>query len=114
MAVRDDHRPLMPLRMLQKAGLAAVLISATTPALAQSGANQPEAIRVKGLLPPPCALIVPVQQAVIQPLRIQPRQVAGKNAMGCLSPQDASLYAANGCPVKLCAAGDGTIPLPQR
>ncbi|MEB3332981.1 MAG: hypothetical protein VKI83_10875 [Synechococcaceae cyanobacterium] len=104
----------MPIRSLQEAVLAMVLISAGAPALAQSSANQPEAIRVQGLLPPPCPLIVPVQQAVTQPLRLQPGQVAAKNRMGCLSPEDASHYAANGCPARLCASGAGTIPLPGR
>ena len=73
--------------------------------------NQPLAI--DGLPPPPCPLLVPVSDYALQPLRIQPSQVARKNAVGCLSPADASVYGPDGCPVKLCRAPQGTLPLPQ-
>ncbi len=76
--------------------------------------NQPAAIRVQGIPPVPCPLLVPANDAALQPLRIAPSQVAMKNSMGCLSPSDASLYGPNGCPVKLCKLPQGTVPLPQR
>ncbi|MFZ0409206.1 MAG: hypothetical protein WAM11_14005 [Cyanobium sp.] len=76
--------------------------------------NQPEAIRVRGIPPAPCALVVPASDAAQQPLRIAPSQVAKKNMMGCLSPADASLYGPDGCPLKLCHLPQGTVPLPQR
>ena len=77
--------------------------------------NQPEAIRVRGGIPPaPCPLLVPPKDAALQPLRIPPNQVAMKNSMGCLSPADASLYGPDGCPVKLCKLPQGTVPLPNR
>ena len=56
--------------------------------------------------------IVPKQEAALQPLRIWPDQVKGKNAMGCLSPADASLYGPDGCPLKLCTIPEGTMTLP--
>jgi len=76
--------------------------------------NQPEAIRVRGIPPAPCPLLVPASDRALQPLRIAPSQVAMKNSMGCLSPADASLYGPDGCPVKLCKLPQGTVPLPQR
>ncbi len=73
--------------------------------------NQPMAI--EGLPPEPCPLLVPRADYALQPLRIKPSQVAAKNAMGCLSPADAAVYGPDGCPVKLCKAPQGTMPLPQ-
>jgi hypothetical protein len=58
-----------------------------------------------------CPLIVPASQAELQPLRIRPHQVAGKNARGCLSPADA-IYGPDGCPRQLCGANAGVIQLP--
>jgi hypothetical protein len=58
-----------------------------------------------------CPLIVPASQPELQPLRIRPGQVAGKNARGCLSPADA-IYAPNGCPQRLCGGNAGVIQLP--
>ena len=58
-----------------------------------------------------CPLIVPASQAELQPLRIRPSQVAGKNARGCLSPADA-IYGPDGCPQRLCGGNAGVIQLP--
>lgn len=58
-----------------------------------------------------CPLIVPEASMVVQPRRILPSQVAGKNAMGCLSPSDA-IYGADGCPVKMCSPTSGAFALP--
>ena len=58
-----------------------------------------------------CPLIVPEESRVVQPRRILPSQVAGKNAMGCLSPSDA-IYGADGCPVKMCSQSSGAFALP--
>lgn len=58
-----------------------------------------------------CPLIVPADSTKIQPRRILPSQVAGKNAMGCLSPSDA-IYGPDGCPVKMCGQEAGAFPLP--
>ena len=71
--------------------------------------NQPFAIDAPGLLPPPCPLIVPPELPALQPVRIQPSQVAAKNRMGCLSPADA-IYGPDGCPLKLCAPTSGSFP----
>lgn len=59
-----------------------------------------------------CQLLVPASQSYLQPRRIQPNQVAAKNAMGCLSPADA-VYAADGCPLRLCGRDAGVIPFPE-
>lgn len=75
----------------------------------QAKANQPEAIDNGGLLPPPCPLIVPPQVPALQPIRIQPSQVAAKNRMGCLSAADA-FYGPDGCPLRLCPASSGAFP----
>ena len=58
-----------------------------------------------------CPLIVPKDQQILQPRRIPPGQVAGKNAMGCLSAADA-IYGKDGCPIKLCGEGSGAFQLP--
>ena len=58
-----------------------------------------------------CPLIVPADSTTIQPRRILPSEVAGKNAMGCLSPSDA-IYGADGCPVKMCGQTSGAFALP--
>ncbi len=95
--------------------LMGVSLSHAAPAKAQPlSPNQPEAIRVRGIPPPPCPLLVPRKDAALQPLRINPNQVAKKNSMGCLSPADAALYGPDGCPVKLCRLPEGTVPLNQR
>ena len=58
-----------------------------------------------------CPLIVSKDQQILQPRRIPPAQVAGKNAMGCLSAADA-VYGKDGCPIKLCAEASGSFQLP--
>lgn len=99
------HRPLA-------LALAALTLSfAGGPARAQSASpNQPLAI--DGMPPPPCPLLVPGSDYALQPLRIQPSQVARKNAVGCLSPADAARYGPDGCPLRLCRADHGVVPLP--
>ena len=93
--------------------MAASLLSAPQSQAQPLSPNQPEAIRVRGIPPVPCPLVVPVKDAVFPPLRISPAQVAKKNSMGCLSPTDVSLYGPDGCPVKLCRLPQGTVPLGQ-
>lgn len=58
-----------------------------------------------------CPMLVPADQRELQPKRLPPQQVAGKNALGCLSPHDA-IYAADGCPLRLCGPDAGVIQLP--
>lgn len=107
------HRTATVLGLLAMA-LMAVILGHAPPARAQSlSPNQPEAIRVRGIPPPPCPPLVPLQDAALQPLRIAPNQVAKKNSMGCLSPADAALYGPDGCPVKLCRLPQGTVPINQ-
>ena len=59
-------------------------------------------------LRPACRLLVPASQSYLQPRRIEPNQVSAKNALGCLSPADA-VYAADGCPLRLCGPDAGVI-----
>jgi hypothetical protein len=92
-----------------------VMAAAAAPALAQGQTpNQPLAIEARpGLSPPPCPLLVPRSEAVLQPLRIHPAQVAQKNVMGCLSAADA-LYGPDGCPSQLCGKQRGyQVPMPD-
>ncbi|MCP9832868.1 MULTISPECIES: hypothetical protein [unclassified Cyanobium] len=89
---------------------------AAQPALAQAvSPNQPLAIEASpGLSPPACRLLVPRSEAVLQPLRIHPAQVAQKNSMGCLSAADAR-YGPDGCPSQLCGQKHGyQVPLPAQ
>jgi hypothetical protein len=76
--------------------------------------NQPLAIQAApGLSPRPCPLVVPPQESLFQPLRIQPQQVGIKNRMGCLSAADAR-YGPDGCPSRLCGKKDGfQVEVPQ-
>jgi hypothetical protein len=57
-----------------------------------------------------CRLLVNPSEAATQPLRIPPSDVASKNRLGCLSPDDA-VYGSNGCPTKLCGSSSGVVPL---
>ena len=58
-----------------------------------------------------CPAIVNVGAGDIQPMRLPPSEVAAKNKLGCLSPNDA-IYGADGCPLRLCGGNRGTVPLP--
>jgi hypothetical protein len=64
---------------------------------------------MQGLSAPPCPRLGP--PGTIQPLRIQPRQVAAKNARGCLSAEDA-VYGADGCPTRFCGTATPRLQLP--
>ena len=120
MAGRDlplsQHSPEFP-RGLRRSSLSVllfglVLAAGVPPVRAQTPSpNQPLAIQ--GLPPEPCPLLVAGADPALQPLRIAPSQVARKNAVGCLSPADAAVYGPDGCPVRLCTAPQGTMPLPQ-
>lgn len=99
--------------MLRLALPTALALAALQAAQAQPvSPNQPRAIQYTGITPPPCPLIVPAREFATQPLRIAPAAVAAKNAVGCLSPADA-VYGADGCPVRLCSASAGTVPMPS-
>ena len=53
-----------------------------------------------------------VTSRVFRAMRIAPADVAAKNRLGCVSPNDA-IYGNNGCPVRRCGANQGVVPLPQ-
>ena len=96
------HTPSPPTRLLLGLAIAGVGLL---------GGLQGQA-RAQGLPKPPCPLVVPASQKLLQPRRIQPNQVQAKNAMGCLSPADA-VYGADGCPLRMCGAEAGVIQLPE-
>jgi len=113
--------PHASLRRLARPGPLALLLLLTSlrpaPSAAQMGLpspspNQPEAIDIRGLTPPPCPLIVPPSSLDSQPLRISPSQVQLKNRMGCLSEADA-IYGPDGCPLRLCGKQRNPIQLPR-
>jgi hypothetical protein len=59
-----------------------------------------------------CPAIVDVGAGDIQPMRLSPSEVAAKNKLGCLSPNDA-IYGPDGCPTRLCGETQGAVPLPE-
>ena len=89
----------MPHRRFRALAVMALLLAVAGPAAAQQ--------RLAGQ----CPLIVRKDQQILQPRPIPPAQVAGKNAMGCLSAADA-IYGKDGCPIKLCREASGSFQLP--
>jgi hypothetical protein len=74
----------------------------TVSPLLRPGAERPkQAIPPGAEALPSCPLLNPQDPAAIQPLRLDPAQVALKNRIGCLSMQDA-IYGRDGCPLRLC------------
>ena len=103
--------PALPLWFLGL-GLGLTLIAVPAVRAQIPSPNQPEALRGPIDTSKACPLVVPRDQAALQPLRIQPRQVPLKNRLGCLSPADA-IYGADGCPRRLCGnAGSLALPPP--
>jgi hypothetical protein len=93
-AIAQDSSPDPAMKLIKGGGTPAVF----------GGKNQP-------LPASSCPVIVNLAAGQIQPLRIAPADVAAKNKLGCLSPNDA-VYGANGCPSRLCGAAQGAVPLP--
>lgn len=58
-----------------------------------------------------CPAIVNLAAGDVQPMRLPASQVAAKNKLGCLSPNDA-IYGPDGCPTRLCGPSRGAVPLP--
>ena len=100
----ETMAPIRLLKLGQGVGRWLALVGAAWLATSQTGLAQE---RMAGS----CPLVVPARNSDLQPRRIQPSQVPGKNAGGCLSPSDA-IYGPDGCPLKLCGANAGVIPLP--
>ena len=101
----ETMAPIRSLRLSREVGRWLALVGAAWLVTSQAGLAQE---RMAGS----CPLVVPARNSDLQPRRIQPSQVAGKNAGGCLSPSDA-IYGSDGCPRKLCGANAGVIPLPS-
>jgi len=82
-------------------GALPLLLGTPVPALAQQPLAVPPMPTTPWVPGAACPLLVPLKDSVLQPLRIQPRQVPRKNAGGCLSAADA-IYSTDGCPLRLC------------
>jgi len=114
----------MPIAAAPLGRLVVPLILLSSSALAQSASNDPALKLIRGggtpavfksgqpFLPPSsCPAIVNVNAGEIQPMRLPTTEVAAKNKLGCLSPNDA-IYGADGCPQRLCGQNQGAVPLP--
>lgn len=114
----------MPIAAAPLARLIVPLLLLSNSALAQSTSNDPALKLIRGggtpavfksgqpYLPPnSCPAIVDVNAGGIQPMRLPTTEVAAKNKLGCLSPNDA-IYGADGCPLRLCGQNQGAVPLP--
>jgi len=101
------HRALAGMLVTVSTAVLAALVCLPGPAQAQSKGQ----VQTQPALKDGCRLVVPARQSVLQPKRLKPSQVQAKNAMGCLSPADA-VYAANGCPQRLCGPNAGVIQFP--
>lgn len=114
----------MPIAAAPLARLVVPLLLLSSSALAQSASNDPALKLIRGggtpavfksgqpYLPPnSCPAIVDVNAGGIQPMRLPTTEVAAKNKLGCLSPNDA-IYGADGCPLRLCGQNQGAVPLP--
>ncbi len=101
-----------------------LLLGGSGAALAQSQVDDPDLKLIKSggtpsvfspgklVLPASsCPAIVNTAAGEIQPMRLPPSEVAAKNRLGCLSPNDA-IYGSDGCPLRLCGGNRGTVPLP--
>jgi hypothetical protein len=113
MPIATEHlgRLLVPLALCGGAALAQP--SSENPALLQIRGGGTPAVFKPGtpVLPASsCPAIVSVGD--IQPMRLPPSEVAAKNKLGCLSPNDA-VYGPDGCPSRLCGQSGGTVALPQ-
>ena len=111
-----------PSRQLSQLALPLLLLSGS--ALAQPQTNDPALKLIRGggtpavfkpgqpVLPASsCPAVVDVAGGSIQPIRLPPSEVAVKNKLGCLSPNDA-IYGSDGCPTRLCGQTSGAVPLP--
>jgi hypothetical protein len=108
----------------QLSHLALPLLLCSGSALAQPQTNDPALKLIRGggtpavfkpgqlVLPASsCPAIVNMAAGDIQPMRLPANEVAAKNKLGCLSPNDA-IYGPDGCPTRLCSQNQGAVPLP--
>jgi hypothetical protein len=121
----EHTRAIMPIAFRQLSTIALpLLLLGSGSVKAQQGSSDPAMQLIKGggtpavfggrnqpLPASSCPAIVNLSAGQIQPMRIAPAQVASKNRLGCLSPNDA-IYGANGCPTQLCGQSRGAVPLP--
>jgi len=103
-SVPIGRRGLTGLLMALPALLCAMAAGAAQPVapLLRPGSERPkQAIPAGADALPSCPRLNQQDPAAIQPLRLDPAQVALKNRIGCLSMQDA-IYGRDGCPLRLC------------
>lgn len=116
--------PIQPRHLFRRGLPLLLLMSGAGGALAQGQVADPDLQLIKNggtpavfgpgkvVLPASsCPAIVNINAGDIQPMRLPPSEVAAKNKLGCLSPNDA-IYGADGCPLRLCGGNRGTVPLP--
>jgi hypothetical protein len=117
---------IMPTAAAPLGRLIAAMLILSSSALAQNASSSDPALKlIRGggtpavfksgetYLPPnSCPAIVNVNAGEIQPLRLPASEVAAKNQLGCLSPNDA-IYGVDGCPLRLCGQNQGSVPLPK-
>jgi hypothetical protein len=116
--------PIQPRHLFRRGLPLLLLLSGADGALAQGQGADPALQLIQGgstpavfgpgkvVLPASsCPAIVNVNAGEIQPMRLPVSEVAAKNKLGCLSPNDA-IYGADGCPLRLCGGNRGTVPLP--
>jgi len=112
----------MPIARKQLGRLVLPLALLGGSAVAQPSSEDPELLQIRGGGTPavfkPGAPVLPASSCPaigavgdIQPMRIAPTDVAAKNKLGCLSPNDA-IYGPDGCPTRLCGESSGTVSLP--
>jgi len=102
-----DRRSLKQALVVTRLGLTSVVMAAIA-GMAGSSALAADTLPYE----PPCPVLAsPGSQALLQPMRLPPQQVKAKNAMGCLSPNDA-IYGPDGCPLRFCGANSGVFKLP--
>ena len=116
MAAAAGRLAALTLPVLLAAGMAKAQPSGDDPVLKLiKGGSTPPAIKADPSTWLPalsCPVIVPANALSTQPLRIPAADVAAKNRIGCISPEDA-IYGPDGCPRKLCGSGKGVVPLPR-
>ena len=111
-AFRQLSHLAIPLLLLS--GSAMAQVQASDPALKLIRGGGTPAVFKPGqpVLPASsCPAIVNVSAGDIQPMRLPPDEVAAKNKLGCLSPNDA-IYGPDGRPTRLCGQAQGAVPLP--
>jgi hypothetical protein len=113
MAIASQHLGKLALPLLLLGGNALAQPAVDDPALQLiRGGGTPAVFKPGQLVLPASSCPAIVSAGNVQPMRLAPSEVAAKNKLGCLSPNDA-IYGKDGCPTLLCGQSSGAVPLPQ-